>query len=303
MRWLRIVMIALLLSASPSLAHAQDSSDLGVDWTTDGVLAVGALAGTFFMMLVPVDRDNRWDGELLGPIDERIKDNFSRNAAHISDGLVTTTVLAPLVVEAARGFDEAAGRRTLLYGETLATSLFANSVVKYIVQRPRPYVYHNDPSVMAYAAKQSDSQVSFYSGHASLSFSAATAGPILFSLSSDNEGAKAAMWASELALASATSVMRVRAGKHFTSDVVVGALAGSVIGFAVPALHTGEIYRPSGLEWGAIVGGIGLGTVVATLLPLGDEIAPLGDKLTLQSLKVAPMSTANGGGLSLSAKF
>ena len=301
----RLISIAafIILVGSARISTAQNNSDYGVDWQTDGVIAAGALAGTFFMMLVPVDNENRWDSELLGPLDERTKDNFSRNAAHISDGLITTTVLAPLVLEAARGFDEEAGRRTLLYGETLATSLFANSIVKYAVQRPRPYVYHTDPNVKAWAAKQSDAQVSFYSGHASMSFSAATAGSILFSLSSESDGAKAAVWGTELALASATSVMRVRAGKHFTSDVLVGALAGTAIGVLVPALHTGSIYRPSALEWGAMVGGIGVGTLVAKVFPLSDQVDPLGKVGRLQSLKLAPLATAHGGGLSLAAKF
>lgn len=298
----RLVSIAVLvvLVGSARTATAQNNSDYGVDWNTDGVLTAGALAGVFFMMLVPVDPENRWHKELLGPLDERTKDNFSRNAAHISDGLIATTVLAPLILEASRGFDEEAGRRTLLYGETLATSLFVNSVVKYTVQRPRPYVYHNDPKVKAWSAKQSDAQVSFYSGHASMSFSAAAAGSILFSLSSDSQGAKAAVWGTELALASATSVMRVRAGKHFPSDVLVGALAGAAIGVVVPALHTGSIYRPSALEWGAMAGGLGVGTLLAKAFPLGDQVDPVG---RFQALKLAPLATAHGGGLSLAAKF
>lgn len=297
------IAVLLVLVGSARASAAQNNSDYGVDWNIDGVLTAGALAGIFFMMLVPVDPNNRWDHELLGPWDERTKDTFSRNAAHISDGLITTAVLAPLVLEASRGFDEAAGRRTLLYGETLATSLFVNSIVKYTVQRPRPYVYHSAPKVKAWAGNQSDAQVSFYSGHASMSFSAATAGSILFSLSSDSTGAKAAVWGTELALASATSVMRVRAGKHFTSDVLVGALAGTAIGVVVPALHTGSVYRPSALEWGAMVGGIGVGTLLAKTFPLGDQVDPLGKVGRLRAVKVAPLATSHGGGVSLAAKF
>lgn len=301
----RIVSLAILLVllGGARVSTAQNNSDYGVDWNTDGVITAGALAGIFFMMLVPVDPENRWDKELLGSLDERTKKNFSRTAAHISDGLITTTVLAPLIVEASRGFDEEAGRRTLLYGETLAISLFANSIAKYTVQRPRPYVYHNDPKVKSWAAKQSDAQVSFYSGHASMAFSAATAGSILFALSSDSEGAKAAVWGTEMALAGATSVMRVRAGKHFSSDVLVGALAGTAIGVVVPALHTGSLYRPSALEWGAMVGGLGFGTLLARAFPLDDQVDPLGKVGRLHSLKVAPLATSHGGGLSLAAKF
>jgi len=40
-----------------------------------------------------------------------------------------------------------------------------------------------------------------------------------------------------LAAASATGYLRVRAGKHYWSDVVVGALVGGAVGLLVPLLH------------------------------------------------------------------
>ncbi len=150
--------------------------------------------------------------------------------------MVTITVVTPLLLQLDKGFNEHAGRRTLLYGEALGTSLLLNSVAKYLVQRPRPYVYHDDPRVRAYAVEQGkDAHVSFYSGHASLSFSAAVAGSYLFALESDDKNTKTVVWGIEMGLASATSLLRVRAGKHFYSDILLGFLAGSAIGVLVPA--------------------------------------------------------------------
>ncbi len=40
-----------------------------------------------------------------------------------------------------------------------------------------------------------------------------------------------------IAAASATAVLRVTAGVHFPSDVVVGALVGSGVGIVVPLVH------------------------------------------------------------------
>jgi hypothetical protein len=81
-------------------------------------------------------------------------------------------------------------------------------------------------------------------------------------------------------LAAATANLRVRAGEHFYSDVLVGALVGAGLGTAIPALHTDGVYAPSGAEWAAIAGGLVAGVTLSELLPLGSarvttEVAPL----------------------------
>jgi membrane-associated phospholipid phosphatase len=45
------------------------------------------------------------------------------------------------------------------------------------------------------------------------------------------------LWLGSEALAATTAVLRVEAGKHFWSDVAVGALVGSAVGYLVPQLH------------------------------------------------------------------
>ena len=53
-----------------------------------------------------------------------------------------------------------------------------------------------------------------------------------------------------LALASATAALRVAAGEHFPTDVIVGAAAGSAVGAAVPLLHDhGARAGPGTLAW------------------------------------------------------
>lgn len=304
-RLLTIGIITTLLGQS-SEVRADDNSPASIDWKVDGIIAGSAFAGTFLMMLLPVDHSNRWQGEIFGSLDEGVKDNFSRTAAQLSDGLVTVTVAAPLLSKFADGVDENDARFALLYGETLGLSLLANSIAKYTVQRPRPYVYNQDTGVREYTKEQgNDAYVSFYSGHASMSFSAAVAGSYLYALESDNENVNAAMWGIEMGLATATSLLRVRAGKHYYSDILVGAAAGTAIGILVPALHTdGGVYRPSGKEWAAMVAGVGIGGLVGQFLPTGNDKGEDGQKVgALRSMKLAPLATKEGGGLSLSGIF
>ncbi|HEX2657060.1 MAG TPA: phosphatase PAP2 family protein, partial [Polyangia bacterium] len=216
-------------TAWPTQARAQDAGSpaLTIRPVTDGAVIASSLALVGIASLIHVDTDRRWQHELL-PIDDPVKRNFSAGAMRASDLLLTLAVLAPVAVDAGRGFDAAMGQRTLVYGETLAVTLALNAGTKYLVGRPRPYVYNEQPQVEAYArAQERDAHLSFYSGHAATSFAAAVAGAYLFSQSSADTTTRTAVWATGLALAGATSNLRARAGKHFYSDVLVGAVVGA----------------------------------------------------------------------------
>lgn len=117
---------------------------------------------------------------------------------------------------------------------TLMNGAF-NEVVRLIVQRPRPFVYM-DPSGSAGIPM---SYTSFYSGHTSFS---ALAGMILFTHLMGLGASRKWLVPSALvgiALMCATGIWRVQAGKHFVTDVVVGAFFGALI-----ALVTALTHRP-----------------------------------------------------------
>jgi hypothetical protein len=130
-----------------------------------------------------------------------------------------------------------------------------------------------------------------FSGHAALAFAAAAASGPLFAEHVTDPRARAAVWGTTTMLAATTANLRVRSGRHFYSDVVVGSLVGGAIGTAIPALHAGKLYAPSGGEWAAIGGGLALGVLGSELVPLGDEGAP--------KLRLAPLVTRGGAGFAI----
>lgn len=293
--------LVALAVAAPRAARAQQ--DYRVDPVIDGAITGVSAIGIFLLMRVPVDTGTRWDTEIFGSLDLAVRHNFSASAMKLSDGLLAAAVAAPLVLQLDRGIDEDAGRRALIYSEAIAISLFANSLAKYGIQRPRPYTYNSDPRVQEFVGGTGkDSGVSFYSGHASTAFTAAITGSYLFATGAGDRHAKAAVWFMELALAGATANLRVRAGKHYYSDILVGALAGGAIGVLVPMLHADEggIYEPSALEWGAMAGGLLAGGLVSQLLPLHSNVLVRLDDRTGRALTVVPMVLESGAGLALS---
>lgn len=286
------------------VAVAPASSPLQTNGVVDGATIGVALVGTLLFSLIPVDTSSRWADEIL-PFDEGVKDNFSSRSAAVSDLLVTTTVALPVAVQLGRGLDRRLADNLLVYGESLGVSILLNGAVKYLVQRPRPYVYSEHPLVRAYAQDQGrDSHLSFYSGHSALSFTAAVSGAYLFSLGAAEGQAKAIVWGLELALATATANLRVRAGKHFYSDILLGALLGCAAGFGVPYLHAkrpGQ-YTPSAVEWAAMGGGVAVGAALSQLLPMArDVVLPLGPAHA--EAQVLPMVRGDSAGVMIAAQF
>jgi len=128
-----------------------------------------------------------------------------------------------------------------LVGESIFASFAINELTKSFVNRPRPYTY-------AQGIASGDGRRSFYSGHTTVAFAAVTSGAyLLHELYPDSS---APLWLGALGLLGAASVgvLRVTSGKHFPSDVAVGAAAGVGIGWAVPWLHKRR------RNWGLTIG-------------------------------------------------
>jgi membrane-associated phospholipid phosphatase len=240
---------------------------LSLPW--DGATVALATAAVSLGPLLPVDTSTRWDTQLL-PIDDHLKGRYSASAAKASDVLLAVDVAMPAALFTGQGFGRETGKRFVIYAETILASLALDSLAKPLLSRPRPYVYSDDPVLVAHAAGEGkDSHQSFYSRHASTAFAASVSGAYLFAQSTTDSNARAAVWGTELALASATADLRTRAGMHFYSDVLVGALVGGGLGLLVPYLHGGPRVRLGKREWLAIVLGPLVGIAFGELLPVG----------------------------------
>lgn len=102
----------------------------------------------------------------------------------------------------------------------------------------RPFVYNAALSVEERKAMARDDVFfSFFSGHAAGAFCAAT---FLSKVMSDIHGNSVwtyLLWGSNLSFAALTAYARVKAGKHYPTDVIAGAAVGFAIGYVVPMLH------------------------------------------------------------------
>jgi membrane-associated phospholipid phosphatase len=167
-------------------------------------------------------------------------------AAKISDMLAYVALPASMVgLDALVAHQDGALSRApndlLIMAEAVAMAGIVNQTVKFAVRRERPFVHALDPSQQALTGDPNDNNLSFYSGHTSMTFSLATAAGTVASL----RGYKYAwvVWAVGMPMAAATGYLRMAADKHYLSDVLVGAVVGSAFGAGVPLLLHSRIGR------------------------------------------------------------
>lgn len=147
------------------------------------------------------------------------------------------------------------GAFALMFAEALALQNALNQIVRSSQLWPRPYIYAKSGKG-AEKAKEARGEAygSFYSGHASAAFTVAVFTGEWFSEIYPNSEYKSLVWASSFTLAAGVGILRVVAGKHYPSDVIIGALMGTGVSFGVLKLH--EICKKKIAIW-AIPGNIG----------------------------------------------
>ncbi len=224
----------------------------------------------------------------LNPLDRSVVGWHSAPARTASNVLIAFNIGLPFVLDlidvaATRPRQAVSGylQDALILSEVFVVNAALNTAFKYALRRPRPFMYEpapdplGDPEVASLAERSDvDAGLSFYSQHSSTAFSLATAYSYLFMLRHPGSRWIVPMWILSEGLAATTATLRVLAGKHFITDIVIGAVAGSAIGLLIPFLHRRSL--PSS--------------------------ALVAQSAWLSQLRVsaAPMLTRDGGGLTLS---
>ena len=135
----------------------------------------------------------------------------------------------------------------------------------------------------------------------STAFASALGGSYLFGAANAGSAASPWLWGAEMGLATATAIWRVRAGKHFYSDVAVGFLVGSALGLGIP-LAEGVRYLPSATEMAFAGGGVALGGLVAVLAPFDEDCVTAFGTGSLR-VQVLPLFSRDRAGLSMHGNF
>ncbi len=233
-RWLVCLVLWLPHTAGAQVDWEPDWHRFGIgDAITSGV----ALAGTLTIAFAVDTTEPAW--ERVGPFDAvdmtPLRPATREHLALASDPLAFATALLPVLVEPLLLYGrsaDSAGQLAALGLRSHALALFATTLLKYTTRRARP----GDSEARS-------ANRSFPSGHTSLAFTGAA-------LTCTNQrhldifhsrlAGRLACGVS-VAVASLVGLLRLLAGRHHPSDVVVGAVVGLLSGWLVPALASYRI--------------------------------------------------------------
>ena len=174
------------------------------------------------------------DPQDVNPLDRMFITPHNETLNRISHYTVFLAFLTPAVLFSAPS--EEYITIGVMYAETLALTYGTKELLKHLVARERPYMYVPDTPESLYNSKQHNK--SFPSGHTAIAFAGATFASYVFSKYNPESEWKIPIIAVSYSLAAATAALRVACGDHFMTDVLTGALVGTAMGIAVPALHT-----------------------------------------------------------------
>lgn len=156
----------------------------------------------------------------------------SNQASNILFGAVTAASLATVLINQH-------GQRPLepvaIVAESVLLTSGLTNTVKEIARRPRPYLY--DPGGPRTVDASGGDLLSFWSGHtanmASITFSTA----YIVQRSDASPALKTTTWIAAALAPAAMGYLRVRAARHFPTDVLAGYAVGAAVGILVPYLH------------------------------------------------------------------
>ena len=126
-------------------------------------------------------------------------------------------------------------RFATMYGETLLTAYALKELGKHWFSRARPFLYYQDYPEEKIG--EGDAYDSFPSGHATMAFAGAAFTSYVFATYHPDSVWRILVTVASYSLAIATAAMRVASGNHFPSDVLTGALLGTLVGVGIPFLH------------------------------------------------------------------
>lgn len=234
----------LLTGALFSPARAGDSPGCPYSLGLGRELAYGGTGAAFLGLAWLAGRNARplTDAEIVSATPDEVNwfdrsatRNWSERSGWWSDRFRDGSVALPFLLL----IDEAPRRDmfilAVLYLEVQLINNGLTGFVKVAARRKRPYVYNRDVPIED--KRDPDAARSFYSGHTSAAFSSAVFFATVFSDYYPGSRWIVPVWSASLALASATGYMRYRAGMHFPTDVLAGAVMGGLSGYLVPALH------------------------------------------------------------------
>jgi membrane-associated phospholipid phosphatase len=296
------------LGLSPAAVAQQVPSPYQTRFEVDAPLTLGlaglSATGLYLMrhkpLASPADLAALDRAQVPG-IDRFAAGSYRESAQSTSDALCYGTLaLLPALLAFDPHVHGRYGQVAGLYLETMTATAAIFTLTVGTVSRARPYLYGSQGGSLRHGAIATNS---FFGGHTAHTAAATFFAAQVFHDFNPGSRTQPYVWGAAAAVPVVVAYFRIRAGKHFLTDNLVGYAVGATVGVLVPRLHrTGADYPTATLPaqdfTGALLGCAVGATAGAVVLHLYKQLPGKGVSLVpVQGLNV------NGyayGGLRLS---
>jgi len=168
-------------------------------------------------------------------VDRWAAGNYSERAN--SDGYIPfyASFVLPLALLFNENERSHAGQISVLLVETMATTGAMFTLAAGLVQKSRPLVYNT--SLPTEDRIANDEQRSFYAGHTAATAAATFFAAKVFNDFNPDSPLKPYIWGVAAAIPASVGYLRIKAGKHFLTDNLIGYVVGAASGILIPELH------------------------------------------------------------------
>lgn len=238
---IQTILFILLISLSPNAA-AQSPYELNTkkDAIFLSIGATSALAGLYISNQISplsIDEINQLSKSNINQFDRFAAENWSTKNARWSDVLLGSFLVLPASFYLNERTRSDLQTISVMYAEVALVTYGLTQITKGLAQRIRPFVYNSNADIPLSKKQDKDAQQSFFSGHTSVAFASAVFTGTVFSDYFPDSKWRYPVWGAALTGAALTGLLRVQAGKHFPSDVLVGAAVGGLTGYLIPRAH------------------------------------------------------------------
>lgn len=182
----------------------------------------------------------------VAPFDRWAIGYYSRPLDRLSTLLTAAEFTVPVAINA---WDIASGKEArygvltdlIIYSEVYCFSSSLAIYAKALRWHPRPLAFtDNAPDA---ERRSGDAGSSFFSAHTTSAFASAVFTAYTFQLKHPDSPLVPWVWGGMLGTATAVGALRIYSGKHFPSDVLMGAAVGGLCGYVIPRLHLNPVAK------------------------------------------------------------
>lgn len=127
------------------------------------------------------------------------------------------------------------GQISVMFLETMSAAAASFTIAAGLVERSRPLVYNT--SLPLEERQDKDEQRSFFAGHTTATAAATFFAAKVFNDFNPDSKLKPYVWAAAAAVPAVVGYQRLKAGKHFLTDNLLGYGIGAAFGILIPELH------------------------------------------------------------------